>query len=81
MDYISIINSATVKTMNSIIFLDKMSDKQNLARFIRKKKKSKKYTRNEKVIELFGLNSNNFSIAKWLYENNLIVKLFEIFVK
>ncbi len=36
---------------------------------------------NEKVIELFGLNSNNFSIAKWLYENNLIVKLFEIFVK
>ena len=29
-----------------------MSDKQNLARFIRKKKKSKKYTRNEKVIEL-----------------------------
>ena len=48
MDYTSIINSATVKTMNSIIYLDKMSDKQNLARFIRKKKKSKKYTRNEK---------------------------------
>ena len=38
MDYTSIINSATVKTMNSIIYLDKMSDKQNLARFIRKKR-------------------------------------------
>lgn len=36
---------------------------------------------NEKVIELFGLNSNKFSIARWLYENNLIVKLFELFVK
>ena len=36
---------------------------------------------NETITELFNLNSNEFSIAKWLYENNLIIKLFELFVK
>lgn len=36
---------------------------------------------NETITELLNLNSNEFSIAKWLYENNLIIKLFELFVK
>ena len=36
---------------------------------------------NDSIIELFNLNSNEFTIAKWLYENNLIIKLFELFVK
>ena len=36
---------------------------------------------NEKIIELFNLNNDKFTIAKWMYENNFIVKLFEKFVK
>jgi hypothetical protein len=36
---------------------------------------------NVMVIGLFGLDNNDFSIAKWMYENNLFIKLFELFVK
>lgn len=36
---------------------------------------------NESINELFGLDSNKMSIARWMYENNIIVKLFEKFVK
>lgn len=36
---------------------------------------------NEIVNDLFGLDSKQISIARWMYENNIIIKLFEKFVK
>lgn len=36
---------------------------------------------NETVIKWFGLDSDRMTLARWMYENNLIVKIFELLVK
>ena len=36
---------------------------------------------NDTIARLFSLNSDKMTLARWMYENNLIIKLFELFVK